>query len=63
MATYPQEPFKQADSLLTGLIDSYRGAADAQDIADIQSLVETTVKIARDREYRVHNDIRGVGRC
>lgn len=59
MAAYPQEPFKQANSLLTGLIESYRGSTDAQDIGDIKSLVENTVKIARDREYRVQNDVRG----
>lgn len=60
MAAYPQDPFKQADSLLTGLIESYRGSTDAPDIADIQSLVETTVKIARDREYRIHTEVKGV---
>jgi hypothetical protein len=58
-AAYPAEPFKQADSLLTGMIESYRGSTDAADMADIQSLLETTVKIARDREYRVHNNIKG----
>uniref|UniRef100_A0A383WLM5 Kinetochore protein Spc24 n=1 Tax=Tetradesmus obliquus TaxID=3088 RepID=A0A383WLM5_TETOB len=57
-AAYPAEPFKQADSLLTGMIESYRGSTDAADMADIQSLLETTVKIARDREYRVHNNIK-----
>ncbi len=59
MAAYPQEPFKQADSLLVGLLESYRGSIDAQDIADVQSLVETTVRIARDREYRIQNDVKG----
>lgn len=58
-AVYPAEPFKQADSLLTGMIESYRGSTDAADMADIQSLLETTVKIAKDREYRVHNNIKG----
>jgi hypothetical protein len=59
-AAYPAEPFKQADSLLTGMIESYRGSTDAADMLDIQSLLETTVKIAKDREYRVHNNIKGV---
>lgn len=58
-AAYPQDPFKQADSLLTGMIESYRGSTDATDMADIQSLLETTVKIARDREFRVHNQVKG----
>jgi hypothetical protein len=58
-AAYPAEPFKQADSLLTGMIESYRGSTDAADMVDIQSLLETTVKIARDRECRVHNNIKG----
>lgn len=52
MAAYPAEPFKQADSLLSGLLESYRSSSDAADAADIRSLVETTIKIARDREFR-----------
>ncbi|KAF8071112.1 hypothetical protein HT031_001194 [Scenedesmus sp. PABB004] len=58
MASYPAEPFKQADSLLTGLLESYRSSSDASDIADIQSLLETTVKIARDREFKVSASIK-----
>lgn len=60
-ASYPHEPFAQAENLLSGLIDSYRGSTDAADMADIQSMVETTVRIAQDREFRVHNNIKGMG--
>jgi hypothetical protein len=56
---YPAEPFKQADSLLTGLMESYRGSRDAADMMDIQSLLDTTMRIARDREYNVQQSIKG----
>jgi hypothetical protein len=58
MAAYLHEPFTQADSLLTGLLESYRSSTDASDVADIQKLVETTVKIARDREFRAQSLIK-----
>jgi hypothetical protein len=58
-SSYPQEPFAQAESLIAGLLDSYRSSSDAADMADISSMVETTIKIAQDREFRVHNSIKG----
>lgn len=58
-ASYPNEPFAQAENLLTGLIDSYKGARDAADLADIQSMVENAVKAAQDREFRVQDSIKG----
>jgi hypothetical protein len=58
-AIYPNEPFAQAESLLTGLIDNYRSSSDPSDIADIRNLVETAVKIAREREFRVQDSIKG----
>lgn len=60
-AIYPNEPFAQAESLLTGLIDNYRSSSDPSDIADISNLVETAVKIAREREFRVQDSIKGTG--
>jgi hypothetical protein len=60
-AIYPNEPFSQAESLLTGLIDNYRSSSDPSDIADIGNLVETAVKIAREREFRVQDSIKGTG--
>lgn len=64
-AAYPAEPFAQADSLMAGLIDSYRSSSDAADMADIQRMVETTVRIAQDREFRVAASIKGAppGSC
>lgn len=59
-AAYPAEPFAQADSLMAGLIDSYHSSSDAADMADIRRMVETTVKIAQDREFRVAASIKGV---
>lgn len=59
MASYPDEPFGQANSLLTGLIENYRSSSDANDLADIQNMVEEAVRTAQDREFRVQDSIKG----
>jgi hypothetical protein len=56
---YPDEPFGQANSLLTGLIENYRSFSDANDLADIQNMVEEAVRTAQDREFRVQDSIKG----
>lgn len=58
---YPDEPFAQAESLLTGLLENYRSSSDPSDMADIQTMVEEAVRTAKDREFRVQDSIKG--RC
>lgn len=58
-STYPDEPFAQADSLLTGLIENYRSSSDPSDMAEIQNMVEEAVRTAKDREFRVQDSIKG----
>lgn len=55
---YPDEPFAQAESLLTGLIENYRSSSDPSDMADIQTMVEEAVRTAKDREFRVQDSIK-----
>lgn len=55
------EHFAQADSLLTGIIDNYRNSADASEMAEVVSMLEHAVNVARDREFRVQDSIKGRG--
>lgn len=58
-SSHPSEHFAQADSLLTGIIDNYRNSADATEMAEVVSMLEHAVRVARDREFRVQDSIKG----
>ncbi len=57
---HTSEHFAQADSLLTGIIDNYRNSADASEMAEVVSMLEHAVRVAKDREFRVQDSIKGV---